>query len=326
MSIPYLTNEKYLEFETKNTIDKLTERINILTNVFPNDNFPDNLSLEEKQELNEGLSKQLGWGATGMEIPPLPETKLGLKYHAAAEELRLISDEFFQIRNHNPQYKTLMSDIKSDIKNHRDQLNDNQELEITLLKEINKLNKRIQFASIFPPSTLVEFEQAVRSFDNIQKKEQGSIATKDAFLFPGGTIVSSGPTCAEDGPGRWLPKPSDTFRIFADMLKPSVGFKFVPMFWYEMMGVNKIVGFILPDWIADILPGKYPIHDSDGQVKPNFKSKVLNVVTGNFEAFKIPVPVGHIWDSFLRVFLGLVFGIVLGVPLGIFMGLNRFAK
>ena len=40
----------------------------------------------------------------------------------------------------------------------------------------------------------------------------------------------------------------------ADMLKPSVGFKFVPMFWYEMMGVNKIVGFILPDWIADIIP------------------------------------------------------------------------
>ena len=35
---------------------------------------------------------------------------------------------------------------------------------------------------------------------------------------------------------------------------------------------------------------------------------------------------GHIWDSFLRVFLGLVFGIILGVPLGIFMGLNRFAK
>ncbi len=326
LSIPYLTNEKYLEFETKNTIDMLAKRINNLTSVFPTDNFPPALNSEEEQKLNEGLSKQLGWGATGMEIPPLPETKLGLKYHIAAEELRLVSDEFFQIRNHNPQYKTLMDDIKSEIKNHRDKLNDNQELEITLLKEINKLNKRIQFASIFPPSTLVEFEQAVRNFDNVQKKEQGSIATKDTFLFPGGTIVSSGPTCAEDGPGRWLPKPSDTFRIFADMLKPSVGFKFVPMLWYEMMGVNKIVGFILPDWIADIIPGKYPIHSSDGQVKPNFKSKVLDVVTGDFEAFKIPVPVGHIWDSFLRVFLGLVFGIILGVPLGIFMGLNRFAK
>ncbi len=326
LSIPYLTNEKFLEFETKSKIDNLTVRINNLTNIFPTDNFPPALSSDEQQKLNEGLSKQLGWGATGMEIPPLPETKLGLKYHIAAEELRLISDEFFQFRNHNPQYKILTNDIKSDIKNHRDKLSDNQELEITLLKEINKLNKRIQFASIFPPSTLVEFELAVRNFDNVQKKEQGSIATKDTFLFPGGTIVSSGPTCAEDGPGRWLPKPSDTFRIFADMLKPSVGFKFVPMLWYEMMGVNKIVGFILPDWIADVIPGKYPIHSSDGQVKPNFKSKVLDIVTGDFEAFKIPVPVGHIWDSFLRVFLGLVFGIILGVPLGIFMGLNRFAK
>ena len=38
-----------------------------------------------------------------MEIPHA-ETKLGLKYHIAAEELRLISDDFFAIRNHNPQY------------------------------------------------------------------------------------------------------------------------------------------------------------------------------------------------------------------------------
>ena len=146
------------------------------------------------------------------------------------------------------------------------------------------------------------------------------------LLFPAGTIVASGPTCAEDGPGRWLPKPSDTFRIFGDLLKPSVGFKMIPMIWYEMMGVNRIVGFILPDWIADVMPGKYPVHSEDGTVKPNFKSKVLDGVTGEVDAVKIPVPTGHIWDSFLRVFLGLTLGIIFGVPLGLFMGLNRFAK
>jgi len=53
---------------------------------------------------------------------------------------------------------------------------------------------------------------------------------------------------------------------------------------------------------------------------------MLDIVTGEFEAFKIPVPTGHIWDSFLRVFLGLSLGIIFGVPLGLFMGLNRFAK
>ena len=87
-----------------------------------------------------------------------------------------------------------------------------------------------------------------------------------------------------------------------------------------------MIGFILPDWIADILPGEYPVHTKDGIVKQNFKGYVLKVVTGDFDLFKVPVPYGHIWDSFLRVFLGLVFGILIGVPLGLFMGLNRFAK
>ena len=31
----------------------------------------------------------------------------------------------------------------------------------------------------------------------------------------------------------------------------------------------------------------------------------LNLVTGDFELFKVPVPYGHIWDSFMRVFLGI---------------------
>ena len=62
------------------------------------------------------------------------------------------------------------------------------------------------------------------------------------------------------------------------------------------------------------------------QLNQNFKSNVLKIVSGEFKLFKIPIPMGHIWDSFLRVFLGLVIGIILGVPLGLFMGLNRFAK
>ncbi len=261
-----------------------------------------------------------------MEVPPLPESKVGLKFHTAAQELNLISDEFFAMRNHHSEYSRLLKEIRDQIKEYKNALSDDQDLEMTYIKEIKKLGQRIEYESIFPPNALDEMENAIRAFDRVQKKEQGSIRIKDMLLFPGGTIVASGPTCAEDGPGRWLPKPSDTFRIFGDLLKPSVGFKMIPLLWYEMMGVNRIVGFILPDWIADILPGKYPVHTSDGNVEPNFKSKVLDVVTGEFEAFKIPVPMGHIWDSFLRVFMGLMLGVIFGVPLGIFMGLNRFAK
>ena len=325
-TIPLLTNEKNLENKTKNIINELTNRINKLTNNFPKDTYPPPLSKEEEDKRIEATNKQLGWGATGMEVPPLPESKVGLKFHTAAKELNLISDEFFDMRNHNPEYLKLLKEIREEIKDYRNSLNDDQELETTYIKEIKKLGQRIEYESVFPPNALDEMEKAIRNFDKVQKKEQGATRIKDMLLFPAGTIVASGPTCAEDGPGRWLPKPSDTFRIFGDLLKPSIGFKMIPMIWYEMMGVNRIVGFFLPDWIADIIPGKYPVHTSEGIVKPNFKSKVLDVVTGEFEAFKIPIPTGHIWDSFLRVFLGLIGGIILGVPLGIFMGLNRFAK
>jgi len=325
-TIPLLTNKNYLETETKNTINELTNRINELTENFPKDSFPPRLSDEEENKRSEAVKKQLGWGATGMEVPPLPESKVGLKFHTAAQELNLISDEFFAMRNHHSEYLRLLKEIRDQIKEYKNSLNDDQNLETRYVKEIKKLGQRIEYESIFPPNALDEMETAIRAFDRVQKKEQGSIRIKDMLLFPAGTIVASGPTCAEDGPGRWLPKPSDTFRIFGDLLKPSVGFKMIPLLWYEMMGVNRIVGFILPDWIADILPGKYPVHTSDGNVEPNFKSKVLDFVTGEFEAFKIPVPMGHIWDSFLRVFMGLMLGVIFGVPLGIFMGLNRFAK
>ena len=323
LMIPSLTDERYLEDDTKNIINELTIRLNHLTENFPKDSYP-NLTEEEENEINEGLKKQLGWGATGMEVPPLPESKRGLKFHAAAAELNSISDEFFEMRNHNPEYLRQSEAIFGEIKEYMDGLDDG--LELDYIKDIKKLVRRIEYASIFPPKTLDELENAIRAFDKVQNNEQGNLRTIDIILFPAGTIVASGPQCSEAGPGRWLPKPSDTFRIFGEMLKPSVGYKMIPMLWYEMMGVNRIVGFILPDWIADIMPGKYPVHNQDGTVDPNFKSRMLDIVTGEFEAFKIPVPTGHIWDSFLRVFLGLSLGIIFGVPLGLFMGLNRFAK
>jgi len=326
LTIPYLTNEKYLENETKNKIKDLTNRITWLTEDFQKISYPPIKSIEEENKRIEALKKQKGWGFTGEEVPTLAETPIGLKFAASAKTLNEISDEFFALRNHNAAYLKAINKLRDEIKAYRKGLPEKKEVETQLAKEIDKLARRIQFASIFPPETLDDMEQSIIEFDVVQSEAQGNLKFIDAIFFPGGTILSSGPTCSEDGPGRWLPKPSDTFRIFGDLLKPSVGFKYVPMIWYEMMDVSKIVGFILPDWIADAMPGKYPVHNQDGTVTPNFKSKILNIVTGEFKLFKIPIPYGHIWDSFLRVFMGLTIGILLGVPLGLFMGLNRFAK
>ena len=330
-SIPLLTNEKLLNNETKRKIGIITDKINNLTDNFTRNDYP-NESPEEEIKRIDAAKKEGNWSASStsientIEIPSIPKTKRGLKFQAASVELNSISDEFFELRNHNEQYSSLIKNLKKGIKDFRSQLDSSEEISSSFAKDILKIVRRIEYASIFPPNTLKDMQESIENFDKTQKKEQGGLRWVDILLFPSGTIISSGPSCSEQGSGRWLPKPSDTVNKFALMLNPNVGFKQIPLIWYEMMDVSKIVGFIFPDWIADILPGEYPVHNERGEIKPNFKSKVLSFVTGDFKLFKIPIPTGHIWDSFLRVFLGLVAGIIVGVPLGLFMGLNRFAK
>ena len=334
--IPLLTNNNLMEMDTKIKIKEMTEEIKILSSNFKKKDYPFETE-EEKNERLKAVSEQGGWGITTvrtgtgsientLEVPLVPGTNRGLKFHAAAAELKVISDKFFKLRNHNSYFKTSIKELKNEIKAYRKSLDDSDEIASTYAKNIVKIARRIEFASIYPPTALNEMKDAIIEFDNLQKSEQGGLRLIDILLFPAGTIVASGPSCSEQGSGRWLPKPSDTFNKFILMSKPSVGYKNIPLLWIEMVDVSSMVGFILPDWIADVLPGEYPVHTKDGIVKENYKSKVLKLVTGDFKLFKVPVPYGHIWDSFLRVFLGLVFGIIIGVPLGLFMGLNRFAK
>mgnify|MGYP007000351990 len=82
-----------------------------------------------------------------------------------------------------------------------------------------------------------EMKKAIIEFDNVQKDQQGGLWLVDLILFPAGTIVSSGTSCSEQGSGRWLPKPSDTFNKFVLMSKPSVGYKNIPLLWIEMIDV-----------------------------------------------------------------------------------------
>ncbi len=330
-TIPLLTNEQLLNNDTRVQIKIITEKIVNLTANFKRSDYP-NESTDEEMERIEAAKEEGSWKASStsientIEIPFIPKTKRGLKFQAAATELNLISDEFFELRNHNEQYASALEKLKKEIKDYRTGLGSSEVISSSFAKDILKIARRIEYASIFPPKTLKDMQASIINFDKVQKKEQGSLRWVDILLFPSGTIISSGPSCSEQGSGRWLPKPSDTLNKFKLMLNPNVGYKQIPLIWYEMMDVSKIIGFLIPDWFADILPGEYPVHNEKGEVEPNFKSKVLNFVTGDFDLFKIPIPTGHIWDSFLRVFLGLVAGIIVGVPLGLFMGLNRFAK
>ena len=334
--IPLLTNDNLMQKDTKDKIKEMTNEIRLLSSNFKKKDYPFETEVE-KNDRKKAISEQGNWGITKvqsgtgsientLEVPLVPATDRGLKFHTAAEELKIINDKFFKLRNHNTYFKTSIKGLKNEIKAYRKNLDDSEEVASNFAKDIVKIARRIEFASIYPPLALNEMKNAIIEFDDLQKSEQGELRFIDILLFPAGTIVASGPSCSEQGSGRWLPKPSDTLNKFILMSKPSVGYKNIPLLWIDMMDVSKIIGFILPDWLADILPGEYPVHTKDGVVKQNFKGKVLKVVTGDFKLFKIPVPYGHIWDSFLRVFLGLIFGILIGVPLGLFMGLNRFAK
>ena len=321
--IKILSDEKYLNPEIKNKVLGVANQIDSLSKNIQNKNYPqfDSLSSEEKI----AIKKQGFWGETGAEVPFYPNTKFGLKFDAASKELNKIVEQFFLIKNNSEVFEKKSKELDSVIENYRDTLAESQEVETQFAREVSKIYGRVTRSNIFPANVLDPVEQSVVRFEEVQKKEQGSLKIIDTLLFPGGTVVASGQTCSEQGSGRWLPKPTDTLKEFLHLLDPNQGYKNVPLFWYEMMGINKVVDFILPDWIADLVPGKYPVHNNEGKVISNFKSNILDIVTGNFELFSIPVPSGHIWDSFLRVFLGLTLGILCGVPLGLFMGLSRFA-
>ena len=326
LMIVALSDEKNLKKETQSKIDLVAEKLSSLILKFQSDNFPKEKSQEEREKRKKLLENQTDWGATGMEIPPYPVTKRGEKFESASIEMNVIVEEFFQIKNDHKKFIDLSLNLKNELKEFKNKLTESQTLERDYLRKISKISGRISRSNIFPSKSLDSVEKAVKEFDKVQKIEQGNLRVIDTFLFPAGTIVASGETCSEQGAGRWLPKPTDTLRIFLDLLKPSVGYKNFPMLWYQFIGFNEVIDFIVPDWLADLLPGEYPVHSSNGEIEPNFKKHALNIVSGEFDSFKIPVPSGHIWDSFLRVFLGLSLGVIAGVPLGLFMGLSRFAK
>ena len=68
-----------------------------MTENIQKEGYPNFQSLSD-EEL-DGLTKQSAWGATGMEVPFYPETKRGRKLDAAAKEMNLIVEEFFNIKN-----------------------------------------------------------------------------------------------------------------------------------------------------------------------------------------------------------------------------------
>ena len=162
--IPLLTNEDLLENETKQKINDITGKINLLTENFKNLIIHLKLNKNFKKDLMQ-LNEEGGWGIAKVdagsgtientiEVPLIPSTDRGLKFHAAAQELNLISDEFFKLRNHNPNLKNRLKRLKMKLRIYRSDLNESEEVASTYAKNIVKIARRIEYASIYPPNAL----------------------------------------------------------------------------------------------------------------------------------------------------------------------------
>ena len=303
----------------------ITRRIDQLTADMSSEGYP---GPRDEARHVEAMA-QPAWGATNTEIPTLPQTERGRRFDAAAITMDEISKDFSTIKNNGSEIISRLAALEARYKNFViDESGDEETVaaRVEMLKQINKIYKRIDNTKVFPPAMTEQVEAALIRFDDAQKEQQGSLRLLNTFALPGGDILAGNNACSEQGSGRWLPKPSDTLRTFIRLSNPDIGYKGIPLLWYEMKPVSEMIAFFVPDSIANLVPGEYPRHDNEGTVLSNFKSSVYNFATGNYPSFSLPVPMGHVWDSILRVLAGLFAGILLGVPLGLFMGLSRFAK
>ncbi|MGB1011789.1 MAG: ABC transporter permease [Thiolinea sp.] len=303
----------------------VADRINKLADAMSQADYPGPADPAQQEKANA----QPAWGATNTEIPTLPLTDRGRKFDAASIEMEVIAKDFAKIRNNTGEIKVKLDALKARYKGFKVDESGDEDVVAerkSLVKQIDKIYKRIDDGKIFPPSITEKVEASLIKLDDAQSSEQGTLKIINALAMPGGTIMAGNNACSEQGSGRWLPKPSDTWNTFIRLAHPDEGYKGVPLLWYEKKPLADMAAFFIPDWVADLVPGEYPRHDANGQIEMNLKGKVYNVATGNFPSPSIPVPIGHVWDSMLRVLAGLFFGILLGVPLGLAMGLSRFFK
>ena len=279
---------------------------------------------------------QPNWGTSNVEIPLLPTTAKGVLFDNVAEKAREVTALFYKVRNKPAANDKIIDDVKARIAalkeaNEAGKFDERiQEARNDYVKSLERIFRRLDDGLIFPAASLEGLNAAVADLDSARDEARGSLRVVETLFFPGLGVVKSRTQCTEQGSARWLPKPTDVVAKFIRLANPDLdsggGYKGTRLLWFKWLPVADVVGFLLPDWIADIWPGEYARHGSDGKIEPNFKDNLLSFVQGDVYLGAIPMLDGHIWDSVFRVLVALTLGILLGVPLGLFMGISKFFK
>jgi taurine transport system permease protein len=276
------------------------------------------------------------WGVTREEIPILPITPRGVLFDDVATKAGEVAEAFDKARNVIPANDVIIADVKARLDaikaaNEAGSFDPQvQSQRDNYVKAVERIYRRLDDGSIFPADTLQTINDAIVGLDAATEDAMGGLAWTKAAFLPGQGVVKSRTQCTEQGSARWLPKPTDVVATLLRLANPDVqgdgGYKGVPLLWWKWLPIADVVGFFVPDWIADVWPGEYSRHGADGSITPNFKDKLLAFARGDVNLGAIPVLDGHLWDSLFRVLVALFLGILLGVPLGLFMGVSKFFK
>ena len=280
--------------------------------------------------------QQAKWGTTYTEIPLLPITPKGVLFDNVSNQAKTITKTFLRTRNKSTAADDLINATKETISKLKN-INKSSKFEedilekrFNYLKAVERIFKRLDDGTIFPPQALDKLTLSLTGLFSAVDETKGSLKLIDILFIPGDGVVKSKTQCTEQGSGRWLPKPTDVIATFLKLANPDVenggGYKGSTLLWWKWLPIADMLAFIIPDSLVDAFPGDYGRHSEGGKFQPNFKDGFLALAQGDIYLGSIPVLDGHIWDSLFRVIVALLLGIGLGVPLGIYMGVSRFFK
>ena len=339
-----------------NTLNVIMDDTRELIAIFSNPAYQNETSISEFEMVAaelDGLSERLrsgydgytptaealaqpNWGTSKVEIPLLPETARGMMLDEVARKAADISKQYLKLRNQSNVADALIAETRTKIDALKAANKSGNFDEAVLgertafVKAVERIFKRVDDGTILPADSLVGVNIAIENLYDALDESKGGLRAVEALFMPGDGIVKSRTQCTEQGPGRWLPKPTDVVGTFWTLGNPDLeaggGYKGTVLLWWKWLPVSSIVDFIIPDGLIDMLPGSYGTHDQDGQFMPNYKDKLLAFAQGEVYLGSIPMLDGHIWDSMFRVIVAMALGILVGVPLGIYMGVSRFFK
>ncbi len=326
--ISMMATPDFVDAETIGKIDSVNAGLVSITNA---------LATPPKQWIaSEKARAQPSWGISEPEIPLLPISAKGAKFDALTAQVATLSKKFLRIRNLSPAAKGLIDETKTMIAALKKSPSADDadpklvKARAVYMKAVDRIFKRIDDGKIFPASVMEGTQESVQAMLDQLEEAKGGLRYIEMLFFPGGDIIKSRTQCTEQGPGRWLPKPTDVVATFFALANPDLenggGYKGTTLFWWKWLPVAEVVALLIPDGLVDILPGSYGALDESGGFQPNYKDWALSLAQGDVYMGSIPMLDGHIWDSLFRVLVAMFFGITLGVPLGIYMGVSRFCK